>query len=250
MNQIRILIILLVIVSSMNCFCQPNTSDINADSLTCVALNDSISKCCFSDFLLPGNNGNMFSGYGPRGGRMHYGSDIKMNTGDTVVAIQSGKVIRSSWGSGFGNIIVVEHQNNIQTYYGHLSKFIRKKGESVEKGEPIGLAGRTGNARGAHLHFEIHENRKAFDPELIFNFKDHKIREEAISENSLAAIHRKLKPMGYANNIAVPEYYKVRKGDSLWKISRKYKISIKSICMLNHISEKTVLRIGQPLKMY
>lgn len=255
MNKVLgIVIILLVVVTVPNCFCQQNIYKVQVDSLTNVKINattkDSITHSYFSDFLLPGNNGKMFSKFGPRWGRMHYGNDVKMSKGDTVVAIQNGKVIRSNWGTGFGNIIIVEHQNNIQTYYGHLAKFIKKKGELVEKGEAIGLAGGTGNARGPHLHFEIHENRKAYNPELIFNFKDHKIRDEAINETCMAAIRRKLRPKGYANNIAVPEYYSVGKGDSLWKISRKYKISMKSICRLNHISEKSILQIGQPLRMY
>ena len=103
---------------------------------------------------------------------------------------------------------------------------------------------------GPHLHFEIHEKRKAFDPELVFDFKNNKIRDEAQHESSLAVVHKILKPKGYANNIAIPEYYSVRKGDSLWKISNKYKTSMKTICFLNHISKNSILQIGQTLRMY
>lgn len=204
----------------------------------------------FSQYLIPGNKGRIISGFGPRSGRMHYGTDIKMAKGDTVVAVNSGTVARAGWGSGFGNIIIIQHEDNIQTYYAHLSKFLVEAGSRVNKGEPIGLAGSTGRARGSHLHFEIHENDQAFDPELIFDFEKQQIREDAMDVRSLVALHRKLKPKGYSKNEAIPEFYKVRPGDSLWVISRKFKTSIKEICQLNRITENTVLQIGQPLKMY
>ncbi|MFB6319859.1 LysM peptidoglycan-binding domain-containing protein [Saccharicrinis sp. FJH54] len=63
-------------------------------------------------------------------------------------------------------------------------------------------------------------------------------------------VHRLHRPKGYANKFAVPEFYSVHAGDSLWKISRKYKVSINTICQLNHISANKVLRIGQPLRLY
>jgi len=201
-------------------------------------------------FRVPGNGGTIISGFGPRSGRMHYGTDIKMAKGDTVRAVNNGYITRSGWGSGFGNIIIIRHENNIETYYAHLSKFLKKAGEWVQKGEPIALAGSTGRARGPHLHFEMHQDGRAFDPELVYDFKNKRIREEAKQFTDLVALHRTLKPKGYANNLAVPEYYKVRSGDSLWVISRRYKTPIKEICRLNNITENSVLQIGQPLKMY
>jgi len=201
-------------------------------------------------FLVPGNNGHIISHFGPRSGRMHYGTDIKMFKGDTVVASQSGIIERSNWGYGFGNLIIIQHRNNIETYYAHLSKFLKKAGDKVEKGEPIGIAGSTGRARGIHLHFEMREDGKPFDSELVFDYQNQEIREEAIDEENLVALHKKLKPKGYANNVAVPEYYKVRSGDSLWVISKKFRTPIKDICRLNRITENSTLQIGQPLKMY
>lgn len=201
-------------------------------------------------FQVPGNKGYIISRFGPRSGRMHYGTDIRMAKSDTVRASQDGVVIRSNWGYGWGWIIIVQHRNEITTYYAHLSKFLKKEGERVKKGEPIALSGSSGRSRGPHLHFEMRENGKPFDPELVFDFVKDEIRDEAYDMETLTALHKKLKPMGYANNIAVPEFYKVRSGDSLWRISRRYKTSIKEICRLNRISENTTLRIGQPLRMY
>jgi len=201
-------------------------------------------------FMIPGNGGNILSTFGPRSGRMHYGIDLKMEKGDTVYAVNSGTLTSASWGTGFGNIIVIQHDNDIETYYAHLSKFLKTAGDWVQKGEAIGLAGSTGRARGVHLHFELHQNGTAFDPELVFDFGNNEIREEAKRYNTLLALHQSLKPSGYANNLAVPEFYKVRSGDNLWAISRRYKTSIQDLCRLNNISEQTVLRVGQPLRMY
>ncbi|MCK3682726.1 M23 family metallopeptidase [Maribellus sp. YY47] len=201
-------------------------------------------------FLVPGNGGKVISDFGPRSGRMHYGTDIKMERGDTVFAVNDGSITRAGWGSGFGNIMIIQHANNIETYYAHLSKFLMKEGEYVKKGEAIALAGSTGRARGSHLHFEIREEGRAFDPELVFDFGRQEIREDALNFENLVALHRTLKPKGYSNNAAIPEYYKVRSGDSLWVISRKFKTPIKDLCRLNNITENSVLQIGQPLKMY
>ncbi len=211
---------------------------------------ESAQKGYLEQFLIPGNDGYIISRFGPRSGRMHYGTDIKMYKGDTVVATQSGVIARANWGYGFGRLVVIQHRNNIQTYYAHLTTFLKKKGDKVEKGEPIGLAGSTGRARGPHLHFEMRENGQPFDPELVFDFKEETIRDDAFDMQSLMALHKRLKPKGYSTNVAVPEYYKVRSGDSLWGISRKFKTSINDLCRLNNISENSVLQIGQPLRMY
>ncbi len=201
-------------------------------------------------FDLPGNGGRVISGYGPRSGRMHYGTDLKMEKGDTVFAVQDGFLTRSGWGTGFGNIIVIQHENNIETYYAHLSKFLKHAGDRVSKGDAIALAGSTGRARGPHLHFEMHEAGRAFDPEMVFDFTRMDIREDARNFETLVALHSTLKPKGYAGNAAIPEFYKVRSGDSLWAISRKFKTPIREICQLNNLTENSVLQVGQPLKMY
>ncbi len=202
-----------------------------------------------SEFVFPVQN-KIISRFGPRRGRMHNGTDIRSATGDTIIAAYGGQVIRSQYYYGFGNLIVVLHEKNIKTYYAHLSKYLVKSGEWVKKGEPIGLAGSTGRATGSHLHFEIRENDKAYDPELVFNFQNGTIRDDVGSVYSLLELQRRLIPTGYSVNEGVPQYYKVRPGDSLWRISRKFKMSIQHICKMNKISENSVLRVGQPLKMY
>ena len=202
-----------------------------------------------SKFVFPVQN-KIISRFGPRHGRMHKGLDIRSSTGDTIRAVFEGQIISSRYHYGFGNLIVIQHAKNIKTYYAHLSKFLVKAGTWVNKGEPIGRAGSTGRATGSHLHFEIRENNHAYDPELIYDFKTGKIRNDVESVKSIAQLQRRLIPKGYSVNPGVPRYYTVRSGDSLWRISRRYKMSINHICRLNKISENSVLRVGQALKLY
>lgn len=202
-----------------------------------------------SKFVFPNKN-KIISRFGPRHGRMHYGVDIRMAHGDTILAAFDGRVICSKYHSGFGNLVVLQHDKNIKTYYAHLSKYLVKNGSWVTKGEEIGLAGSTGRATGSHLHFEIRENNKPYDPELVFDFKTGEIRNDVGNVKNLAQLQHHLIPQGYSVNEGVPQYYSVRPGDSLWRISRRFKMSINFICRINKISENSVLRVGQPLKLY
>jgi len=202
-----------------------------------------------SMFSMPGS-GNVISKYGPRSGRMHTGTDIKMSKGDTIYAAFDGIVTRKKYYYGYGNMVVLDHGNNIETYYAHLSAYLVKEGASVEMGEPIALAGASGRATTSHLHFEIRENGKPYDSELVFDFANGKTRDKVAQIDNLAELQKELKPKGYANNQPVSQKYVVCPGDSLYKISRRTKTTIKSLCVLNDLRETSVLQIGQVLTVY
>jgi murein DD-endopeptidase MepM/ murein hydrolase activator NlpD len=202
-----------------------------------------------SMFSIPGA-GNVISRFGPRSGRMHTGTDIKMNKGDTIYAAFDGIVTRRKYYHGYGNMVVLDHGNNIETYYAHLSGYLVKNGVSVEMGEPIGLAGATGRATTSHLHFEIREDGKPYDSELVFDFENGKTRSKVAEMVNLAELQQELKPKGYSVNKPVSQKYVVRSGDSLYKISKRTKTTIKSLCMLNSLKETSVLQIGQVLNVY
>lgn len=99
--------------------------------------------------------GVLTSNFGSRWGRMHKGIDIGADSGAEIVAAESGTVICAKWVNGYGNYIVIEHQNGYSTAYAHCQGFCVSEGESVKKGQVIGLVGSTGNSTGPHLHFEI-----------------------------------------------------------------------------------------------
>ena len=110
-------------------------------------------------------------GYRPTFRRYHKGLDIKVYTGDTIVAAFEGKVrIVGYEASGYGNYVVIRHKNGLETIYGHLSKSIAQIGEVVKAGQLIGLGGNTGRSFGSHLHFETRFLGIAIDPTLLFDF--------------------------------------------------------------------------------
>lgn len=86
----------------------------------------------------------------------HRAIDIGSWTGNPVVASDSGYIVYAGWDrTGYGNLIVIDHGNGYRTYYAHLSRIFVRIGESVARGQRIGLVGNTGNSTGPHLHFEI-----------------------------------------------------------------------------------------------
>ena len=94
----------------------------------------------------------------------HSGIDIGADYGDTVVAADSGTVIYSGWMGGYGKAVIIDHNNGLQTLYGHNSELLVSEGQQVRKGQPISRVGATGYATGPHLHFEVRVNGEPVDP--------------------------------------------------------------------------------------
>jgi murein DD-endopeptidase MepM/ murein hydrolase activator NlpD len=112
--------------------------------------------------------GEMTSPYGVRlrgwTPRLHHGVDIAAPEGTPVVAMQPGRVERAGPWGGYGLAIVIRHNRNVSTLYAHLSRIDVRAGERVRGGQHIGAVGRTGNATGPHLHFEVWRWGRPDDP--------------------------------------------------------------------------------------
>lgn len=186
-------------------------------------------------------------GYRPRRRRVHQGLDIKVYTGDTIYAAFDGKVrITSYQRRGYGHYIVIRHNNGIETLYAHLSKKLVKVNQNVKAGDPIGLGGNTGRSSGAHLHFETILMGKSLDPALMFDFKNQRVTGESY-------IYRKPGSKYIENGkvkIAGPEpkYHKVKSGETIAKIAKKYGVSQRRIMELNGLNSKSIIRPGQRLR--
>lgn len=115
------------------------------------------------DFAWPVSGASITSSYGKRWGRMHQGTDI-VSSNRTIMAADEGIISFAGTKSGYGNVIIINHQNGYETLYGHLSKIDVKEGQVVEKGGAIGVMGNTGRSTGTHLHFEIHNNGTVENP--------------------------------------------------------------------------------------
>jgi hypothetical protein len=96
----------------------------------------------------------------------HKGLDIAAKEGTPVKASAEGVVVKAEYSrSGYGNLVIIEHEKELTTYYGHLSEIRVKSGQHVSRAEVIGTVGSTGNATGPHLHFEVRRGGTAYDPE-------------------------------------------------------------------------------------
>ncbi len=110
-------------------------------------------------------NGRVSSGFGRRNGRNHQGIDIPAKQGTPIYAAEAGRVIHSGRGLGdYGKVVIVKHAGRYSTVYAHNRKIFVDKGEFVEKGQLIAHVGKTGNASGSHLHFELRRDRKPQNP--------------------------------------------------------------------------------------
>jgi murein DD-endopeptidase MepM/ murein hydrolase activator NlpD len=94
----------------------------------------------------------------------HTGQDMAIAVGTPITAASAGKVIYAKWGGAYGNLIKIQHADNVQTWYAHQSRFAVAEGADVQPGDVIGYVGNTGNTTGPHLHFEVRLNDEPIDP--------------------------------------------------------------------------------------
>lgn len=226
-------------------------------------------------FCMPTPSRVITSNFGSRWGRQHKGLDIKVYIGDTIRAAFSGKVriVRYEAG-GYGNYVVIRHNNGLETIYGHMSKQLVRENEEVRAGDPIGLGGNTGRSTGSHLHFETRLCGVALNPALMFDFKNQDVigdfytfRRSSYDDESIAAT--KLRGVSGKNNsrqntddddielaTAAPaaayaidvRFHKVSAGETLQSIAKKRGTTVDALCKLNHIGKSIRLMPGQILK--
>ena len=106
----------------------------------------------------------VYSGYGWRWGRMHYGIDLSTSVGTPIYAADGGVVTMSGWNGNYGYCIKINHENGYETLYAHCSALYVSVGERVFKGQHIAAIGNTGRSTGPHCHFEIKHNGVNVNP--------------------------------------------------------------------------------------
>ncbi len=118
------------------------------------------------DLFIPAN-GTVTSEFGIRNGRPHKGIDIAGSVGDPIYAALNGKVAYVGTQRGYGNVVILEHDNYIMTVYAHNETNLVRLGETVKRGQPIATLGKTGTTTGPHLHFEYRIKGKAINPREV-----------------------------------------------------------------------------------
>jgi len=225
-----------------------DTIHVNPFEASKIDLPESYTIDCRS-FVMPIDNfTRVNSKYGPRRRRMHRGTDLKLEKGDTVRAAFSGKVrIRSYERRGYGYYLVLRHPNGLETVYGHLSKFIVGENEIVKAGQAIALGGNTGRSTGAHLHFETRFLGKDIDPEEIIDFESGTpIRDKFVFTN--VKINGKKTNIYTTSNDAVLTH-RVKSGETLSHIAVRYGTTVNELCRLNGITRTSRLQIGQGIRV-
>ncbi|MFN8115161.1 MAG: M23 family metallopeptidase [Bacteroidia bacterium] len=212
-------------------------------------------------FVLP-FTGNVTSEFGWRKRRPHYGTDIDLETGDTVVAAFDGMVRIAKLNRSYGNVVIIRHKNGLETVYAHLSKILVEPGQVLEAGQIIGLGGNTGHSYGSHLHFEMRYLGQAIDAEDFIDFAAGTLKKNEVlftksdveNKYDLRALHSRQKRDLNLTRVSGTKSkhgktITVRKGDTLGRIAARNHTSIKAICKKNGIKQTKVLRPGMKLKV-
>lgn len=195
--------------------------------------------------------GEVTSGFGPRKKRFHYGADIDLETGDEVVAAFDGKVRIARKSTSYGNVVVIRHNNGLETYYAHLSQLKVEVGDEVFAGQSIGLGGNTGRSRGSHLHFEVRYLGQPINPSEIISFTEHKLVADTLclSTSTFSYIKEAEKVAAKYTASSKGKIYVIKKGDTLYSLAKRYHTTPKAISKKNGIKVSSTLRPGQKLKL-
>ena len=216
------------------------------------------------DYLYP-CDGWFISDYGIRSGRMHTGVDLKALPGSNVYAAFDGVVRMSKNYSSYGNVVVIRHDNGLETVYSHNSRNVARSGDRVRAGDVIAKVGRTGRATTDHVHFEVRVMGQFFNPNLLIDVKRNKLQ-----DGSLYVYNRRGVVSASSNKRDLPDeepvttqpksptassgntqsgtqsknsgsvVHRVVKGDTLYAIARRYGTTVDKIMRLNGLKSSRI----------
>ena len=200
--------------------------------------------------------------FGMRRGRRHQGVDLPLKTGDPIYAAFTGKVRMSRYFGAFGNLVVIRHDNGIETFYAHLSQRNVEVGDWVNAGDVIGLGGSTGRSTGPHLHFETRYKGFAFDPQWLIDFETGTLRKRLfVLKKKFFNIYSNYE-QDFEDEFKNAEedkkedaereamrWYTIKSGDTLGRIAINYGTTVNAICKLNGITPNTTLKIGRRIRV-
>ena len=207
--------------------------------------------------------GRVTSKYGPRRRGIHQGTDIDLETGDPIYATFDGRVRHTTYvARGYGHLIIIRHDNCLETFYAHLSEVNVKPGDWVTAGQVIGKGGNTGRSTGSHLHYEMRYKGHSFDPERLINFTTGDLRRETFllkrtyfspysrfTQDFDEEVQSDEEDKKIAAEAAAIKYHIVKKGDTLGRIAINNHTTVTKLCQLNGLKKTSTLRIGQRIRV-
>jgi murein DD-endopeptidase MepM/ murein hydrolase activator NlpD len=174
--------------------------------------------------------------------------------------------ISKNTNGGYGELVIVRHNNGLETYYGHLSKRLVNPGQMVKAGDTIALGGSTGRSTGNHLHFETRYLGIPFNPNRLIDFEKYCLRGDTFCIKANAEAIALLtssttdSTSNLANNSSTSavkssssssgnyQYYRVKSGDTLSHIAGRYHTSVSKLKSLNGL-RSDFLSVGQRLRV-
>ncbi|AST92287.1 hypothetical protein BC6307_13815 [Sutcliffiella cohnii] len=193
--------------------------------------------------------------FGTRGGT-HKGVDIAAPTGTAIMAANDGIVYFSGYRGSYGNVIMVKHENGLETLYAHLHKRFVVEGTEVKKGEIIGTVGSTGNSTGPHLHFELHNGEWNSSRTNAVNPLDYFVLEQETDERERKILFspwtmqdKKLIEFEEVKQQKIKKTITIKKNDTLWDIAQVEQVTVASIMEWNDLKSDLIFP-GQEIFIY
>jgi murein DD-endopeptidase MepM/ murein hydrolase activator NlpD len=230
-------------ISTLNSQFSILNSKISIDSMP-----DSLYISC-ADYCYPTESQRITSRFGIRGSRFHYGIDVGVRYGDTIRAPFSGTVRLATYQrGGYGHYIVITHDNGLESIMAHFSRRLVKEGDQVVAGQPIGLGGSTGRSTGPHLHLEFRLFGNAFNPERLIDFNSRNIYLSDVENHYLMTKADTYSHRPQLEEMKRAAYHRVRSGETLSHIAKRYGTTVSRLCALNRIKQTSILQIGQRIR--
>ena len=230
-------------ISTLNSQFSILNSKISIDSMP-----DSLYISC-ADYCYPTESQRITSRFGIRGSRFHYGIDVGVRYGDTIRAPFSGIVRLATYQrGGYGHYIVITHDNGLESLMAHFSRRLVKEGDQVVAGQPIGLGGSTGRSTGPHLHLEFRLFGNAFNPEKLIDFNSRNIYLSDVENHYLMTKADTYSHRPQLEEMKRAAYHRVRSGETLSHIAKRYGTTVSRLCALNRIKQTSILQIGQRIR--
>lgn len=237
-----------------------------------------------SPFIYP-CRGNVILHYGQqKKAAFHTGIDFQLNMDDLVYACFDGVVRMGTHYGDYGKTVVIRHYNGLETVYSHLNQIQVKTGQIIKAGHVIGLAGNTGltNSKANHatLHFETRFLNEYFDPQKLFDIENRNLLDNTLLLTSrdfnITPIPQKIvvspeaSPEQKLEKEVLPEtpseetpetetssvpsessaqYHVIQQGETLYRISVKYNVSVDYLLKLNNIKSPDLIKAGQKLRI-
>ena len=218
-----------------------NPYKISPDS---ILFNDSV-YISLANFVFPVvKNYWITSEFGVRRSGFHYGIDLKVYRGDSIVSAMDGMVRIAKRVGNYGNLVGIRHNNGLESFYGHLDKILVKPDQQVKAGELIGYGGNTGRSTGSHLHFELRYLGQCINPRDLVYFDSLCAKSDTIM---LSQANFNYQSKIASATASAGRMWTIRKGDSLSLIAKRTGTTVSRLCALNNITTKTVLRVGKKI---